>query len=109
VGNETERGWHVQYESMKEGHCFLCGTDRLLPYDEGAARLMALSAGRDMTAHASEWEKTRLYVKELEQAILELENELEGMKNSRGWKALSRYYGVRDRVLFAARKSEGRG
>ena len=108
VEGELARGWHIQYDDMKKGHSFLSDPGRLALYDGGRVRLGILGTSADAVAPASDRHETALYVRELEREIAGLEDRLEGLVRSRGFRMLSVYYRMRDRILSGNEKRRER-
>lgn len=58
-GSERARGWHLQYDGIREGHCFIRDPATLIPYDADKVRLELALRHRGVEALTTERDMAR--------------------------------------------------
>jgi glycosyltransferase involved in cell wall biosynthesis len=105
IQHELNCGWHQQYNEITENHNFLSDKAKLTLFDENVIRVEILSSALDAIIPASIWEKSG---RDIEKKIIRLENELQSIYSSRGWRILEAYYVIKDWMLWKKKKLFGR-
>jgi glycosyltransferase involved in cell wall biosynthesis len=93
LADERARGWHVQYDALREGVSFLRDPATLTEWDPDAVRLALVLGHRGVEALEAEIAQRARLAGDLERRVAELdrlrhglEGQLDGLYRSRSWR-----------------------